>query len=71
MGKLRLTSLYNEPDFVIDYKRPDILRMFISERGKIQPQRMTGLRAVDQRKLAREVKRARLLGMLPYTTQGD
>ena len=71
MSKTKLSPLYNEPDFVIDYKRPDILRQFLTERGKIFPQRQTNLKAVDQRKLAREVKRARMLALLPFTTQGD
>jgi small subunit ribosomal protein S18 len=49
-----------------DYKNVDILKRFLSETGKILPRRRTGLNAQDQRKLARTIKRARHLGLLPY-----
>ncbi|MGP1577231.1 MAG: 30S ribosomal protein S18 [Treponema sp.] len=51
----------------IDYKEPDSLRRFITERGKILPRRITGTCAKHQRKLALEIKRARALALLPYT----
>ena len=50
----------------IDYKEPDALRRFITERGKILPGRITGTCAKHQRKLAVEIKRARVLALLPY-----
>lgn len=50
----------------IDYKEPDALRRFITERGKILPSRITGTCAKHQRKLALEIKRARALALLPY-----
>ncbi len=50
----------------IDYKDPDSLRRFITERGKIFPCRITGTCAKHQRKLALEIKRARALALLPY-----
>ena len=40
-----------DPDLPLDYKRPDILKQFMSERGKILPRRMTGLCAYHQRRL--------------------
>ncbi len=49
-----------------DYKRVDILQKFITERGKILPRRITGTSAKFQRKLARMVKIARILALLPY-----
>lgn len=52
---------------VADYKNPDFLRRFITERGKILPRRITGTCAKHQRSLTREIKRSRVLGMLPYT----
>ena len=67
----RLSPHYADPEFVIDYKHPDKLRMFLSDRGKILPRRQTNLTAADQRKLAREVKRARMLALLPFTTRSD
>ncbi|MCX7783175.1 MAG: 30S ribosomal protein S18, partial [Meiothermus sp.] len=45
----------------------DILKRFLSETGKILPRRRTGLGAQDQRKLARTIKRARMMGLLPFT----
>jgi small subunit ribosomal protein S18 len=53
----------------IDYKDVEKLRRLISERGKIDPRRKTGLIAKDQRKLTRAIKRARHLALLPYTAE--
>ncbi len=50
-----------------DFKNVDILRRFLSETGKILPRRRTGLNAQEHRKLARTIKRARMLGLLPFT----
>jgi small subunit ribosomal protein S18 len=50
----------------IDYKDVRLLSRFISERGKIVPSRITAVSAKRQRELARAVKRARFLGLLPY-----
>ena len=52
---------------VIDYKDPDTLKTFISENGKIMSSRYTRLAAKEQRKLNKAIKRARLLGLLPFT----
>jgi small subunit ribosomal protein S18 len=51
---------------VADYKSSDGLRRFITERGKILPRRITGTCAKHQRLLAKEIKRARALALLPY-----
>ena len=53
----------------IDYKDVDKLKKLISDRGRIEPRRKTGLTAKDQRKLAREIKRARHVALLPYTAE--
>lgn len=50
----------------IDYKDADTLSRFLSERGKIRPRRQTGLCARHQRQLARAIKRARHLALLPF-----
>lgn len=52
-------------NLVVDYKRPDVLRRFVTEKGKILPRRITGTSAKNQRRLIREIKRARYLGLLP------
>ncbi|NNM53808.1 MAG: 30S ribosomal protein S18 [Spirochaetales bacterium] len=48
------------------WKRTDILAKFITERGKILPRRITGTSAKFQRKLAEQIKIARVLALLPY-----
>lgn len=53
----------------VDYKNPDSLRRFITERGKILPRRITGTCAKHQRMLAREIKRSRTLALLPFVTK--
>ncbi|NIR31176.1 MAG: 30S ribosomal protein S18 [Gammaproteobacteria bacterium] len=50
----------------IDYKDIGTLRQYITETGKIVPSRITGTRSRYQRQLARAIKRARYLALLPY-----
>ena len=50
----------------IDYKDTRLLQGFMSERGKIVPSRITAVSAKKQRELARAIKRARHIGLLPY-----
>ncbi|HEX5454000.1 MAG TPA: 30S ribosomal protein S18 [Stellaceae bacterium] len=50
----------------IDYKDVRLLQRFVSERGKIVPSRITAVSTHKQRELARAIKRARFLGLLPY-----
>ncbi len=50
----------------IDYKDVRLLQRFTSERGKIVPSRITAVSAKKQRELARAIKRARFLALLPY-----
>jgi small subunit ribosomal protein S18 len=51
----------------IDYKDVKLLQRFISERGKIVPSRITAVSTTKQRELAQAIKRARFLGLLPYS----
>ncbi|MBW4574077.1 MAG: 30S ribosomal protein S18 [Aphanothece sp. CMT-3BRIN-NPC111] len=55
-----------KPEDPIDYKDVDLLRKFITERGKILPRRITGLTAKQQRDLAKAIKRSRLIALLPF-----
>lgn len=50
----------------IDYKDTDVLERFMNDQGRILPRRVTGTSAKYQRQLARAIKRARILGMIPY-----
>ena len=56
-----------DPNLPLDYKHPEVLRQFLSERAKIIPRRITGNCARHQRQLTREIKRARNVALLPFT----
>ena len=53
----------------IDYKDVDLLRKFVTERGKILPRRITGLTSKQQRDLTKAIKRARIVALLPYVNE--
>jgi small subunit ribosomal protein S18 len=53
----------------IDYKDTKLLQRFISERGKIVPSRITAVSAKKQRLLAKAIKRARFMALLPYVIE--
>jgi small subunit ribosomal protein S18 len=53
----------------IDYKDSRLLGRYMSERGKIVPSRITAVSASKQRELARAIKRARFLALLPYLVE--
>ncbi|MEZ5423669.1 MAG: 30S ribosomal protein S18 [Pyrinomonadaceae bacterium] len=50
----------------VDWKDVEFLRQFIPERGKIMPRRISGITAKDQRRVAKAIKRARSMAMLPF-----
>ncbi|MCP9913190.1 30S ribosomal protein S18 [Cyanobium sp. BA20m-14] len=62
--KKRLSPI--KPGDPIDYKDVDLLKKFITERGKILARRLTGLTAKQQRDLTNAVKRARIVALLPF-----
>ena len=69
-GRRRSTSPNNpNPKQKIDYKDVKTLKRFLSEDGKILPQRRTGLSAKNQRKVTTAIKRARHLALLPFTSR--
>lgn len=55
---------------VIDYKDIATLRKFISERGKIRSRRITGVSVQEQRLIAKAIKNAREMALLPYSGSG-
>ena len=58
----------SDGDLELDYKEPKTLRIFLTERAKIIPRRISGNCAKHQRKLTTEIKRARHLALLPFTS---
>ena len=55
----------------IDYKDIELLKLFITEQGKILPRRATGVTVQQQRQIAKAIKRARVLSLLPFVTQNS
>ena len=53
----------------IDFKDVKLLQRYVSERGKIVPSRITAVSALKQRELAKAIKRARFLALLPYVVK--
>ncbi|MFC4348273.1 30S ribosomal protein S18 [Kordiimonas lipolytica] len=53
----------------IDYKGVKLLQKYVSERGKIVPSRITAVSAKKQRELAKAIKRARNIALLPFIVQ--
>ena len=65
--KPKVCAFCVEKNARIDYKAVDVLRRYVTERGKIRPRRQTGLCAKHQRGVSEAVKRARHLALLPYS----
>jgi len=65
--KLALIGL----DQKIDYKDIDLLKLFITEQGKILPRRATGVTVQQQRQIAKAIKRARILSLLPFVASNE
>ena len=59
-----------EANMVVDYKDPQTLRNFVTDRGKLMPMRIEYQHAKLQRRVAVAVKRARMLALMPFTVTG-
>ena len=70
-GRKRAPSFTADPDFSFDYKDPQTLRHFITERGKVVPRRISGNCAKHQRKVALAIKRARMIALMPFAVTGE
>ena len=68
--KKKLNPLKAAKIDVVDYKDTALLRKFISDRGKIRARRVTGVSTQEQRAIARAVKNAREMALLPYAGSG-
>lgn len=67
----KFSALTTDTTNEIDYKNLRVLKEYIMDSGRIVPSRITGAKARDQRQLAREIKRARFLALLPYCDTHD
>ena len=65
--KKKVNPLEKEGVAYIDYKDTALLRKFISDRGKIRARRVTGVSVQEQRQIAKAIKNAREMALLPYT----
>ena len=66
MGRKKVCYFTKNHIDYIDYKDIELLKRFVSANGKIIPRRVTGTSAKYQRQLARAIKRARQMALLPY-----
>lgn len=64
--KRRICAFCVEKVVDIDYKQYEVLQRYVTEHGRIRPRRQTGTCAKHQRSLARAIKRARHLALLPF-----
>ncbi len=67
LGRKRVCRYCADKALTIDYKDPQALKYFISERGKVVPRRISGNCALHQRKVTLSIKRARQIALLPFT----
>lgn len=67
--KKKICSFCVEKIETVDYKQYEKLKRFVTERSKILPRRISGNCANHQRQLTRAVKRARIMALLPYTSE--
>ncbi len=65
-GKRKVDPFLVDKNLKIDWRDPLLLSRFITERGKIVPRRVSGVTALNQRKLAKAIKTARRMGLLPF-----
>ena len=68
-GKKKVSPLTIGKIEFVDYKDADLLRKFVSERAKLKPRRVTGNNEKQQREVARAVKNAREMALIPYTNR--
>ncbi|HEV7301481.1 MAG TPA: 30S ribosomal protein S18 [Tepidisphaeraceae bacterium] len=66
--KVKIARTAADGTVYIDYKDTESLRKMISGNGKIQSRKRTGASAMEQRMIAKAVKRARYMALLPYVT---
>jgi small subunit ribosomal protein S18 len=66
-NRRRGCTFCSDESLIIDYKDPQSLRYFVTERGKVVPRRISGSCAKHQRELMTAIKRSRTIALLPFT----
>lgn len=66
ISKKKVCKFCADPNLVIDYKNPEVLKPFLNEKGMIIHRRQTGTCAYHQRRLTTAIKRARIMALLPF-----
>ena len=69
-GRRKVCRFCADKNVAIDYKDPQTLKYFITDRGKIIPRRISGNCATHQRKVGTAIKRARMIALMPFTVTG-
>ena len=69
-GRKKVDRFLVDENLAIDYKDPQLLRHFITDRGKIIPRRISGNNAKHQRRVSLAIKRARMLALMPFAVTG-
>ena len=67
-SRSKVCQFCNDKDLDINYKNTDLLRRYIDDTGKIRPRRQTGTCAKHQRTLAKAIKNARHIALLPFSS---
>jgi small subunit ribosomal protein S18 len=70
MGRRKVCRFCADSTLILDYKNPQILKSFITDRGKLVPRRISGNCAKHQRALGTAVRRARIIALMPFTVTG-
>ncbi|NLA70718.1 MAG: 30S ribosomal protein S18 [Clostridiales bacterium] len=69
MRRKKVCQFCADKDKEIDYKDVETLKKYITERGKILPRRVTGTCAMHQRAVSKEIKKARVVALLPFDAE--
>ncbi|MCF7873221.1 MAG: 30S ribosomal protein S18 [Candidatus Omnitrophica bacterium] len=67
--RFKKNCIFCKKGLEIDYKDIDLIKRYLTNRGKIKSRRITGVCAKHQRKLTKEVQRARFLNLVPYVVK--
>ena len=68
LGKTKICPFKEDPSLIkkMDYKEYKFLKKFITDQGKIIPAHVTGVSAKYQRMITKEIKKARILALMPF-----